>query len=231
MKKRETSLFAKAFVMGSVFMCLVFPALAFAQSDVQIRSSLVQQLITIFVAEVNGIDSMLSLTAQSANPAQFADFNTQLHVQLSNTTSQLATLLNPSSSNVQVQSLPAASAAPVSTSTAPTGVTITTMPPQSTAPVVKTSNYADSIPQIQIWTDKPIVPEKTTFSAAGQPIDETLTVMQANVYIPVDDCVGITCGTYRTFITLSTHLPSNMGAVGVAIFDADNNEGTFNVLR
>lgn len=77
------------------FLVLVFPSVSFAATDSDIRASLVQQLLTLFVQEVNGIQAMQETIGQSSNPAQFNDLSKLLKSQFSDTEGQLAALLNP----------------------------------------------------------------------------------------------------------------------------------------
>lgn len=80
---------------------MITPAFAFAATDDAIRSSITQQLLTIFVAQVNGLDTVLGLEAQSTNPTQFAAFDSLVRAQLAATTQEIATVLNPANTVVQ----------------------------------------------------------------------------------------------------------------------------------
>lgn len=102
LKRWRSALQIKALRMnklkGLVFgVLLLLPSVSFAATDNDIRASLVQQLLTLFVQEVNGIQSMQDTIGQSSNPAQFNDLSNLLKSQFSDTENQLAALLNPNS--------------------------------------------------------------------------------------------------------------------------------------
>lgn len=73
---------------------VLLPSFAFAADDSQIRANILQQLLSTFVVEVNSLDKIQSLVAQSSSPSQFDAFSGAIAQQLSETTGQLATLLN-----------------------------------------------------------------------------------------------------------------------------------------
>lgn len=83
---------------------LLAPFLTFASTDDQIKASLVQQLLSMFVVEVNSLDAMQGLVAQSSNPSQFDSFSGLVANQLSQTTAQLDVLLNDPNQG-QIESL------------------------------------------------------------------------------------------------------------------------------
>lgn len=81
----------KALLIG----LFLFPSLCFAQSDTDIQSSILQTLLTQFVAQVNAIDTIQGEIAQSSNPAQFANLTSVIDTQLQYTTQSISVLLNP----------------------------------------------------------------------------------------------------------------------------------------
>lgn len=87
----------KKLALTAVIGLVLFPSVTFASTDAQIQSSLTQQLLSMFVVEVNSLDKIQSLVSQSSNPSQFDNFSALVASQLSQTTAQLATLLDASS--------------------------------------------------------------------------------------------------------------------------------------
>lgn len=84
----------KLFVSALAGLFLI-PFVSFASTDDVIRTSIVNQLLALFVQEVNGIDAMQNLIAQSSNPAQFQDLQQLLRNHLAQTQSELVNVLKP----------------------------------------------------------------------------------------------------------------------------------------
>lgn len=116
----------KGLVLGVL---LLLPSVSFAATDSDIRASLVQQLLTLFVQEVNGIQAMQDTIGQSSNPAQFSNLSNLLKAQFSDTEGQLAALLNPSTITATTNNSSSmstnASTAPVSPVSAPIAPSLT----------------------------------------------------------------------------------------------------------
>lgn len=73
------------------------PSLTFAATpNVTVRATLIQQLLTQFVAEVNGIQQMQDTIATAVDPTQFLSLSALLQNQFTDTQNQLDNLLNPS---------------------------------------------------------------------------------------------------------------------------------------
>lgn len=79
-----------------VLALVLVPSFSFASTDTEIRASIVQQLLSTFVVQVNSLDKIQALISQASDQSQFDVFKGLVAQQLSETTSQLATLLNPS---------------------------------------------------------------------------------------------------------------------------------------
>lgn len=120
----------KNIIKVGVGLSLLFtPFLTFAATDDQIQASLTQQLLSMFVVEVNALDKMQSLVAQSSNPSQFNNFSGLVASQLSETTAQLATLLNaPGGIPVNMTSPVGTSVSPIETCIPNPVLTLTATP-------------------------------------------------------------------------------------------------------
>lgn len=87
------------FALALVF--ILVPSISFAATDAEIKASVVQQILSMFVVQVNALEKVQTLVSQSSNPSQFDTFSGLVANQLSQTTAQLATLLNPTGVPVQ----------------------------------------------------------------------------------------------------------------------------------
>lgn len=112
-----------ALALALVF--VLIPSVSSAATDEQIRASLTQQLLSMFVVQVNSLDKIQSLVAQSSNPSQFDTFSGLVAAQLSATTAQLSTLLNPSGASIQA---PVGGVGVEPLGTQPLGSAISTVP-------------------------------------------------------------------------------------------------------
>lgn len=76
-----------------LFLCV--PCLSFAQTDTEIRSNLLQTLLTQFVAQVNAIDAMQAEISLATDKGSFKSLQDVLVAQLQFSTQSIAALLNP----------------------------------------------------------------------------------------------------------------------------------------
>lgn len=91
----------KKLLLAVALVFVLVPSVSSASTDEQIRASLTQQLLSMFVVQVNALDKMQALVASSPNPSQYDNFSALVADQLSKTTAQLSTLLNPTGAPVQ----------------------------------------------------------------------------------------------------------------------------------
>lgn len=78
-----------------VAILIILPISTNAQTDEQIRSSLVQKSIDLLVVQVNILDEMLTIINTASNKASFSSFISLINSQIQNSVSQLTTLLDP----------------------------------------------------------------------------------------------------------------------------------------
>lgn len=80
-----------------VLALLLVPCVSFAADNATVRSNILAKLLDNFTMQVNNIDYIIAQTATANTPSEFATFRTLMQNQLSATTQQIATLLNPGS--------------------------------------------------------------------------------------------------------------------------------------
>lgn len=105
-----------------ISMFVLLPSFSFAATDTEIRSSLLQTLLTQFVSQVNALDTMRTEISLSSNPSQFSMLTAVLSAQLQYTTQSVAALLNPATVSVPVPSVPSVNFGSASASSEPAPV-------------------------------------------------------------------------------------------------------------
>ncbi len=85
----------KKIYTGVMFLVLLFPGVSFAKTEAEIKSAIIDQVLGVFVMQVNTMDKIQTLAAESTNKGQYRSYLILVQKQLQESITQLSTLLNP----------------------------------------------------------------------------------------------------------------------------------------